>query len=138
MVLAVVRARDAYANWVGQRGVCRVIASKTDGYLGMQPSRVGGHGESMGVRQVCVVYKLEYVASRYAGYPVSLEAWCGWRQIAGKDATLKGEVTEAPRGLLSREFVEALPNWGAGERRDSLTARRRAVVRNTRDLSRIG
>jgi hypothetical protein len=65
-----VRARDAEANWIGQRGEFHVVALKTDGYLGMLLMRSAGTVESVDEEQIEVIRESErataLVSQRYS------------------------------------------------------------------------
>lgn len=54
-----VRARDAEANWIGQRRNCRAVALKTDGYLGMLLTKSADMIESVDGRQIKVIRESE-------------------------------------------------------------------------------
>lgn len=45
------------ASWFGQRGVNRAVASKTDGYLGMQLTTVSRHDARIGMRDAAVMHQ---------------------------------------------------------------------------------
>jgi hypothetical protein len=54
-----VRARDAEANWIDQRGAFRAVALKIDGYLGMLLTKSADMVESVDWRQIEVIRESE-------------------------------------------------------------------------------